>query len=169
MSRVLQAVFQIVAITVVCSGRADAAEIFGKVVSVHDGDTLTVLSANLEQYKIRLSGIDAPELKQPYGSASRKHLAALVAGKDVAVIWNAKDKYKRVLGKVLIDNVDANLRQVDGGMAWHYVKYVATQTTKDRQLYAAAEIAARAEHKGLWMEATPTAPWDWRAQARQAR
>ena len=52
----------------------------GKVVKITDGDTLYVLDANHEQHKIRLAGIDAPERKQAYGLASRKHLTSIVAG-----------------------------------------------------------------------------------------
>lgn len=169
MTRICQAAFLILAAAVVSSGLVYSAEFAGTVVNVHDGDTLTVLTAKNQQYKIRLAGIDAPELKQPYGSASRKHLAALVAGKDVDVIWDSKDKYQRVLGKVLVNNVDANLRQVVGGMAWHYVKYAASQTQNDRQLYADAEKAARAERSGLWLDPGPTPPWAWRAQLRAGR
>ena len=55
----------------------------GKVVKITDGDTLYILDANYEQHKIRLAGIDAPERKQAYGLASRKHLASIVAGKQV--------------------------------------------------------------------------------------
>ncbi len=57
----------------------------GQVVKITDGDTLYVLDANNEQHKIRLAGIDAPERKQAYGLASRKHLASIVAGKQVTV------------------------------------------------------------------------------------
>ena len=57
----------------------------GKVVKITDGDTLYVLDANYEQHKIRLVGIDAPERKQAYGLASRKHLASVVAGKQVTI------------------------------------------------------------------------------------
>ncbi len=52
----------------------------GKVVKITDGDTLYVLDASYQQHKIRLAGIDAPERKQAYGLASRKHLASIVAG-----------------------------------------------------------------------------------------
>ena len=55
----------------------------GKVVKITDGDTLYVLDANYQEHKIRLAGIDAPERKQVYGLASRKHLASIVAGKQV--------------------------------------------------------------------------------------
>ncbi len=58
----------------------------GKVVKITDGDTLYVLDANYQEHKIRLPGIDAPERKQAYGLASRKHLASIVAGKQVKAI-----------------------------------------------------------------------------------
>ena len=55
-------------------------DITGKVVSVTDGDTIKVLDSTSIQYKVRLTGIDAPERDQPYGDASREHLASIVAG-----------------------------------------------------------------------------------------
>ncbi len=56
----------------------------GRVVSITDGDTLTVLDARNEQHKIRLSGIDAPERGQPFGTASRDHLGERVFGNHVS-------------------------------------------------------------------------------------
>ncbi len=73
----------------------------GKVVKITDGDTLYVLDANYEEHKIRLAGIDAPERKQVYGLASRKHLASIVAGKQVTVEYQKRDRYGRIVGKVL--------------------------------------------------------------------
>ncbi|OYW11352.1 MAG: hypothetical protein B7Z55_19425, partial [Planctomycetales bacterium 12-60-4] len=52
-----------------------AQEITGKVVGVHDGDTITLLTAEKEQVKVRLEGIDAPELKQAFGNASKQSLS----------------------------------------------------------------------------------------------
>jgi len=71
----------------------------GKVVKITDGDTLYVLDANYKEYKIRLAGIDAPERKQAYGLASRKHLALIVAGKQVTVEYQKRDRYGRIVGK----------------------------------------------------------------------
>ncbi len=64
---------------------ASANSLTGKVVKITDGDTRYVLDANSQQHKIRLAGIDAPERKQAYGLASRKHLASIVAGQQVTV------------------------------------------------------------------------------------
>lgn len=72
----------------------------GKVVRVADGDTITVLDHTNTQHRIRLQGIDAPEKAQPYGNASRKHLAGLVAGKTAAVQWAKYDRYGRIVGTV---------------------------------------------------------------------
>ncbi len=70
---------------------ASADSLTGKVVKITDGDTLYVLDANHKQHKIRLAGIDAPERKQAYGLSSRKHLAWLVAGKQVTVEYLKRD------------------------------------------------------------------------------
>ena len=80
---------------------ASAGQIAGKVVSVADGDTVTVLDANNQQHKIRLSGIDAPERAQPFGRQAREHLANLIAGEQVTVETSKTDRYGRSIGKVL--------------------------------------------------------------------
>jgi len=143
-----------------------AATITGRVVSVHDGDTITVLDESRAQHKIRLSGIDAPELEQAYGKASRKHLAELVADKAVSIEWNKQDKYKRTVGKVLLDGKDQCLEQVRAGFAWHYKKYGKEQTLEDQQNYDEAEQMAREARRGLWRDREPLAPWEWRAAKR---
>ncbi len=101
---------------------ASADTLTGKVVKITDGDTLYVLDANYEQHKIPLAGIDAPERKQAYGLASRKHLASMVAGKQVTVEYQKRDRYGRIVGKVLLDGIDVCLEQVKAGFAWHYKK-----------------------------------------------
>ena len=127
----------------------------GRVVKVSDGDTITVLDAANVQYRIRLDKIDAPEKSQPFGDASRKHLAAFVAGKIVEVEWTKKDKYGRVLGVVwamLPVRTDVNLQMVKDGFAWHYKHFDNTQS------YADAETAARTARRGLWKDAVPIPP-----------
>ena len=64
---------------------AQAETLTGRLVSVADGDTVTVLDATNTQHKIRVAGIDAPEKKQAFGNRSKDNLAELVAGKDVSV------------------------------------------------------------------------------------
>ena len=54
---------------------AQPATLAGKVVSVHDGDTLRVLDAAGTQHKVRLQGIDSPETRQAFGTKARNRLA----------------------------------------------------------------------------------------------
>ncbi len=123
---------------------ASADTLTGKVVKITDADTLYVLDANYQQHKIRLAGIDAPERKQAYGLASRKHLGSIVAGKQVTVEYQKRDRYGRIVGKVLLNRVDACLEQVKAGFAWHYKKYQHKQSPEERRLYAATRDLPRA-------------------------
>ena len=141
---------------------SSAYELTGRVVSVADGDTVTLLDANLRQHKIRLSGIDAPEKRQPFGNRSRLHLGALVFGRQVTAHCPKTDRYKRAVCRLEVDGVDANLAQVEAGMAWHYKEYAREQRLTDRWRYAKAEDGARAAKRGLWSDRAAEAPWDFR-------
>jgi endonuclease YncB( thermonuclease family) len=141
---------------------AYAAKLSGTVVGVHDGDTVTVLDAGKIQHKIRLAGIDAPELSQPFGRASRQHLADQVAGHIVVIEWTKRDKYQRLVGKVLLDGRDINITQIEAGLAWHYKRYATEQSSEERQRYAGAEEQARTTRLGLWQNSDPVPPWAYR-------
>jgi len=134
----------------------------GKVVSVSDGDTITVLDSAKTQYKIRLVGIDAPEKAQAFGQASKKSLSNLVFNKDVEISWEKRDRYQRILGKVLLNGQDVCLEQVKRGMAWHYKKYQRDQIPEDRAAYALAEKKAKDIRLGLWADEAPIEPSQFR-------
>lgn len=134
----------------------------GRVVSISDGDTLTLLDASNQQFKIRLTGIDAPEKKQAFGQVSKRHLSDMVFGKPVTVEWFKKDRYQRTLGKILLDGLDVNLEQIKAGLAWHYKKYEGEQRPEDRHSYADAETHAQQKRLGLWSDSNPVPPWEFR-------
>lgn len=131
-----------------------------------DGDTLTVLDIERRQHKVRLAGIDAPEKGQPFGRASKQYLSELAYGETVLVDWEKLDRYGRIIGKVTVAGVDVCIAQVRAGLAWHYVKYAAEQPAHDRHDYAAAQADAQAARRGLWRDAQPLAPWEWRSAIR---
>jgi micrococcal nuclease len=139
-----------------------AATLSGKVVSVADGDTITILTPEKEQVKIRLVEIDAPEKDQAYGQDSKKALSDLVFMKDVSVEWDKTDKYKRTLGRVFVGDTDVNLQQVKNGAAWAYTQYLTDERIKQ------AENEARAAKAGLWaLQADQIMPpWEWRRSQR---
>lgn len=144
-----------------------ADQLQGKVIKVTDGDTINVLTSDYQTHKIRLSGIDAPEKKQAFGNRSKQALADLIYSKTVTVEYNKLDRYQRAVGKITFKGQDVNLRQIKLGLAWHYKKYEKEQDVEDRSIYANAEFLAQRDKLGLWYDANPIAPWDYRKQKRE--
>ena len=140
----------------------------GRVVGIQDGDTVTVLDGAKQQHRIRIAGIDAPEKAQPFGGSAKENLARLAFGKQADVHCSKRDRYGREVCSVYVSARDVGLEQVRSGHAWWYREYAREQSLEDRKIYAAAEAEARGAHRGLWRDATPTAPWDWRRYARGA-
>ena len=105
-----------------------------RVVGIHDGDSITVLSVEKKQIKIRLEGIDAPELKQAFGSRAKEHLSSLIMGKDVTLIVKGEDLYKRTLSKILLDAQDVNLSMVRDGFAWNNPNIQKTKSLLKQKL-----------------------------------
>lgn len=143
-------------------GIGHAETLTGYVVAISDGDTVTVLDDKNQQHKIRLASIDAPEKAQAFGERSKQNLAGLVFNKNVTVEWTKLDRYGRTVGKISVNGKDANLEQIRAGMAWWYEKYRKEQSLADQEIYQVAERQARMQRIGLWRDASPIAPWDWR-------
>ena len=145
------------------------ADFTAKVQRVVDGDTVHVEDETGKKFKVRLTGIDAPEQNQPYGLASTNHLRGLLLNKFVLLESKPKkgkpysvDRYKRVLAKIVLNGIDINLSQVLSGYAWHFKRYQNQQSRSDRELYSQAELHAKENNLGLWREKKPIAPWKWR-------
>ena len=138
--------------------------LFGRVVGVNDGDTITVLNESKTKFVIRLMGIDAPEKAQSFGQESKQALYELIYDKDVEVTWFKRDRYGRIVGLVKVNGVDVCLEQIKKGFAWHYKQYEREQTSEDRASYAEAERLARSAKLGLWTEESPIDPSKFRHQ-----
>lgn len=138
------------------------ADITVKVVGIQDGDTITVLDAANSQHRVRLTGIDAPEKRQAFGQQSKQALSDCAFGKLAIIEGDKFDRYRRLLGKVVVDGEDCNLRQVKLGLAWHYKKYEREQPMLERLRYSREERRARESLLGLWIDPEPTPPWDFR-------
>lgn len=144
-----------------CGMPLGAKTLKGEVVSVADGDTLTVLGKKGTCEKVRLQGIDAPERDQAFGTESGEMLSKLVKGKTVTVRYEEKDDYGRVLGTIFHKDKNINLEMVKRGGAWHYKHYAP-----DNEELAKAEAKARKAKLGLWKNEAPAAPWDFRHSAK---
>jgi endonuclease YncB( thermonuclease family) len=127
-----------------------------RVIGVTDGDSITCLTGDKQQMKLRLNAIDAPERGQPYANRAKQALSDMVFGRDVEVEELGTDKYKRVIARVMVGGADVNHEMVAKGMAWHYVKYDDSRDLRE------AEESARAAKLGLWADPHALPPWEWR-------
>lgn len=135
-------------------------DINGKVVSIQDGDTITVLQGS-STYRIRLQGIDCPEKGQAFGNVARQFTSDLAFGKKVKVKYEERDQYKRYLGTVYVGDRNLNKELLKAGLAWHYKEY-----SQDPVL-AGLEIKARLDKKGLWSDPKAIPPWEFRRSKRE--
>lgn len=135
-----------------------ADSITGKVVRVADGDTITILTSDKEQVKIRFAGIDCPERKQPWGNNATHALKAVLTGEPVTVEVMDVDHYGRTVGRVYIKDMNINRHLVESGNCWVYPRYA-----KDKELFK-LQGDAKAAHRGLWQlpESERVPPWEWR-------
>lgn len=139
-----------------CLALSAQAETFNaKVIVVMDGDTVMVLRDG-HKTKIRLANIDAPEKDQPFGKQSRDSLLEMVGKKQVQIDSQAVDQYGRVVGLISLDGHSVNQEQVQRGMAWEYSHYHTDKT------YLALQSEAQQARRGLWVQTSPQAPWQWR-------
>ena len=113
--------------------------------------------------KVRLAGIDAPELGQAFGQAAKQRISELAFSRAVEIIISGTDRYGRTLGRVEIDGQDVNRQMIADGLAWHYTRYSKAEPL------AAAEREARAAGRGLWADREPVPPWEWRATERERK
>ena len=139
----------------------------GRVVSIADGDTLTVLDPVHHQDIIRLASIDAPELGhgagepgQPYSRRAKDALASMVFGRHVALRCYERDQYGRAVCDVIVNGRSAGRDLVASGLAW-------ANRARPEYLRDAAiprfEQQAREKRLGLWSGShVQIEPWVWR-------
>jgi endonuclease YncB( thermonuclease family) len=105
-----------------------------------------------------LHGVDTPEKAQAFGTRARQFSSALAFQQTVTVRVHDTDRYGRLVGEVVLpDGRSLNQELVRAGLAWWYRQYAPDDTT-----LAQLEAEARAAKRGLWADATPIPPWEWR-------
>jgi len=150
------------------------------VVGVSDGDTITArcgAPGAYEEVRVRVAGIDAPEKGQPFGARAKEAMSRLLYGKQARLECHKTDRYGRGVCDVWVApasapggplTLDAGLAAITQGMAWWYRAYAREQTPEARGQYEFAEQEARAKHAGLWRDAEPVAPWEWRRRGQSS-
>ena len=134
------------------TAKSEIVVIHGRVVGVHDGDTLTLVDHDKIQFKIRVDGIDAPELRQPFGRVAKQGLTDIAAGKDAVASCAKSDRYGRQVCQVHVGDSDVGLAQLRNGLAWMFRRYGHELPTERRRQYSEAEQEAKLTHRGLWTD-----------------
>ncbi|KAM3293048.1 hypothetical protein ACQJBY_036562 [Aegilops geniculata] len=112
------------------------------------------------KYRIRMRGIDAPELKMTYGKESKSALVKLIGGKRTTIHVYGQDQFDRYVGDVYCNGVFIQEKMLKNGHAWHFTTY------DKRPEFAKWEREARAAQRGLFASLNPEKPWDWRREQR---
>jgi endonuclease YncB( thermonuclease family) len=147
----------------ICSP-GSAASLQGKVAEIIDGENITVVSVN-HLVKVRVIAIATPDKGQAYSDVAKQHLADLILNKYVVVQYSLlRDGY--LVGQVMNGDMDVGAQMIRDGVAWYDKSDERHLTEAEQRIYAASQDAARSERRGLWQDASPVSPWDFRkAQA----
>lgn len=133
----------------------------GQVVAIVSGDTIKVRDEKFVQHTVRLAGLDAPEKFQKFAQRCEDSLRELVFQRYVTVEMAGKGAAPRV-GKVMLQGRDIGREQLAGGFAWYDKSHAQDLSAADRQAYAETEADARTRRAGLWRDARPIPPWEYR-------
>lgn len=135
---------------------------------VFDGDSMLMRNPEGIVIQVRIAGIDAPEKSQPFADPARDRLAELLSQDGLRVEIQKKDVYGRWLASLWVADQDLGLVMIEEGMVWFFRRYQSDLTQEQRQAYDAAEKSAQRAQRGLWQEADPVPPWEFRRQKREA-
>ncbi|TKW07909.1 hypothetical protein SEVIR_7G338500v4 [Setaria viridis] len=121
-----------------------------------------------KKYRIRMRGVDAPELKMANGKESKNALVKLIGGKRVTIYVYGQDQFGRYVGDIYCDDVFIQEQMLKSGHVWHFKIY--DKRPEFAQVYGILqwEREARAARRGLWASENPEKPWDWRREQRSA-
>jgi endonuclease YncB( thermonuclease family) len=132
----------------------------GTVLTVMAGDTLKILHGKLARV-VRLSGVDAPRMGQPWGEDARRFVQGLAQGRTVTVEPRGRKAGRQLLGNVILpDGRDLGMELLKEGLAWHDKRRSADAFLGE------LETNARKDRLGLWADAHPVPPWRWRPRGR---
>lgn len=126
---------------------------------VTDGDSLTVMDADLGLQRIRVYGVDCPESDQPYGFTARMRTIWEVWARPVEILPVEKDRYGRLVARVQNRGQDLSAVLTAAGLAWVYDRYCQKSVCAK---WEDLEQKARIHEVGLWIDSDPIPPWRWR-------
>ena len=134
-----------------------------------DGDSFVGKRQNGQSVPVRISGIDAPERGQSGSRQADRALRSMLGERLLELRVVKRDRYGRLVGRLLADGTDVGLQLVRQGLAWHFKRYEHEQAPGVRRQYRQAQRSARDQGIGIWKNPNALPPWEWRRQARNNR
>ncbi len=150
------------------AARSRASWVSGRIVSVHDGDTATLVTREGRRITLRFYGVDAPELathqwpEQAQAREAGAYMRKLILEQEVSVRLTGEKTYGRLVGEVFVDGRSASRELVREGLGWWNQRYAQRDSDLQR-----LQDSARASRKGLWRSSAPEAPWEFRDRHRK--
>lgn len=164
-SHYIRRAFLSLAFFLLVSGSATAGTLLGTVTQINSGDSITIICLK-RPLEIHLMGIVAPDKEQAYADVSRQHLSDLILNKQVEVEYSGLGVNSLIVGRVFVKGTDVGAQMIRDGVAWYDRPYDTILTNEQRQMYAACELAAQTERRGLWQDQKPVPPWEFRETRR---
>lgn len=121
-----------------------------RIVTVIDGDTVMAVNQRGKHLKLRIKGVDCPELGQRMSFEAKEFVESLVLGKWVSVKFYGKDKYKRHLARVSVGGKDLSKELLRNGLGFPI----------EGGGMSLAALGARAARKGVWAGFGQAKPWE---------
>jgi len=131
------------------------------VTNVYDGDTIHGTNVTGQVCSVRLYGIDAPELEQPYGTNAKMVLSNYVMNKTVEIIFMGKDPFGRIIGVIKWNQSNINMLMIVEGMAWYYD--IGNKDLNLAYAFRTFQYEAKIGKVGLWADKNPISPFQYRS------
>ena len=136
---------------------ASAEDFTGQVVGVIDGDTIEVMHLGKAE-RVRLHGVDCPEMGQPFGKRARQYTSTHTLRKTVTIIVDNTDKSGQTVGQVILpDMSNLNIVLISAGLAWWHETYAP-----EDKILMDVQKSAKIAKRGLWADPDPIPPWEWK-------
>jgi endonuclease YncB( thermonuclease family) len=152
----------LIAALALATSTARAETFAGRVTGIVDGDSLILADTQNRQRRIRLDGIDAPEILQAFGQNAKTALSAMVFGQPATANCIRRDRQGNEWCILVVAGKDVGLELLGNGMAWWDRRNSGRQTRQERSAYEQAEFLAKIHRFGLWNSKNPQPPWEWR-------
>jgi endonuclease YncB( thermonuclease family) len=133
-----------------------------KIVAYGSASAFAVLDVQEKLRRVKLTGIDAPEKKQPFAAQAQRLASEYLGRAAVTIVVDLVDAEQRIHGRASVEGRDLGLVLLEAGLAWCDPRDSGHLPAALQVAYAQACDQARVQRRGLWHQPNPTPPWEYR-------